>query len=205
MRHVKMYFMCGLPTETEEDVLGMVRVARRIREEVMRPRARESGRMGRLTLSVNPFVPKPWTPFQWAPMQEVGCLEEKRRLLLRELRPLGIELDFFSPREAFFQTLLSRGDRRAADLLEAAHRGTGGDLARALDDWPHDPAFFVTREAALEERLPWDFIDHGIERAFLARELRRGVGAKITPKCALQTCRACGLDCADHPELALPR
>ena len=204
MRHVKMYFLCGLPTETEEDVLGMARVARRIREEVMRPRARATGRMGRLTLSVNPFVPKPWTPFQWVPMQETGCLEEKRRLLGRELRPLGIELDFFSPREAFFQTLLSRGDRRAADLLETAHRETGGDLRRALSRWPHDPAFFVTREAAVEERLPWDFIDQGFEKAFLARELRRGVGAKLTPKCALQTCRACGLDCADHPELRLP-
>jgi hypothetical protein len=178
-------------------------VARRIREEVMRPRAKESGRMGRLTLSVNPFVPKPWTPFQWIPMQDEGCLEEKRRLLERELRPDGIGLDFFPPREAFFQTLLSRGDRRAADLLETAHRETGGDLRRALSRWPHDPAFFVTREAAVEERLPWDFIDHGLEKAFLARELRRGVGAKITPKCALETCRACGLDCADHPELAL--
>lgn len=204
MRHVKMYFLCGLPTETEEDVLGMARVARRIREEVMRPRARLSGRMGRLSLSVNPFVPKPWTPFQWVPMQEVGCLEEKRRLLRRELQPLGIDLDFFPPREAFFQTLLSRGDRRAADLLELAHRQAGGDLRRALPGWPHDPAFFVTRQAALEERLPWDFIDQGLEKAFLARELRRGVGAKITPKCALQTCRACGLDCADHPELQLP-
>ncbi|HET6923530.1 MAG TPA: radical SAM protein [Anaeromyxobacteraceae bacterium] len=201
MRHVKMYFLCGLPTETEEDVLGMARVARRIREEVMRPRARQSGRMGRLTLSVNPFVPKPWTPFQWVPMQETGCLDEKRRLLKTELGPLGIGLDFFPPREAFLQTLFSRGDRRAADLLEIAHRETGGDLKRALPRWPHDPAFFVTREAAVEERLPWDFIDQGIEKAFLARELRRGVGAKLTPKCALQTCRACGLDCADHPEL----
>jgi radical SAM superfamily enzyme YgiQ (UPF0313 family) len=201
MRHVKMYFLCGLPTETEEDVLGMARVARRIREEVMRPRARLSGRMGRLSLSVNPFVPKPWTPFQWVPMQEGGCLEEKRGLLQRELRPLGIELDFFPPREAFFQTLLSRGDRRAADLLEVAHRETGGDLRRALARWPHDPAFFVTRQAAVEERLPWDFIEQGLTKAFLARELRRGVGAKLTPKCALQTCRACGLDCADHPEL----
>ncbi|HEU4384371.1 MAG TPA: radical SAM protein [Anaeromyxobacteraceae bacterium] len=204
MRHVKMYFLCGLPTETEEDVLGMARVARRIREEVMRPRARQTGRMGRLTLSVNPFVPKPWTPFQWVPMQEEGCLEEKRRLLSRELRPDGIELDFFPPREAFLQTLLSRGDRRAADLLELAHRETGGDLRKALSRWPHDPAFFVTREASQEERLPWDFIDQGLEKAFLGRELRRGVGAKLTPKCALQTCRACGLDCADHPELALP-
>jgi radical SAM superfamily enzyme YgiQ (UPF0313 family) len=204
MRHVKMYFLCGLPTETEEDVLGMARLARRIREEVMRPRARDTARMGRIMLSVNPFVPKPWTPFQWAPMEQAGRLDGKRHLLERELAPHGIGLDFFPPRQAFLQALLSRGDRRAADLLEVAHRETGGDLRRGLARWPHHPGFFATREAALDERLPWDFIDHGFDKAFLARELRRGMGAKLTPKCALRTCRACGLACADRAELALP-
>lgn len=204
MRHVKMYFLCGLPTEEEEDLLGMVQVTRRIREEVLRPRARSTGRMGRLSLSVNPFVPKPWTPFQWIPMQEVGRLDRKRALLERELGPLGVGLDFLPPRRAFFQALLSRGDRRAADLLEAAWLQTGGDLRRALARWPHDPGFFATREAAVEERLPWDFIDQGVDKAFLARELRRGVAGKLTSKCRLETCRACGLDCADRAELALP-
>jgi radical SAM superfamily enzyme YgiQ (UPF0313 family) len=204
MQHVKMYFMCGLPTETDEDVLGMARLAVRIRDEVMLPRARETGRMGRLSLSVNPFVPKPWTPFQWAPMHDQACLRGKRKLLERELRPLGVEVDFFSPREAYWQTVLSRGDRRCADLLEAAHRGCGGDLRKALAAWPCDPDFFVTRQAPFSDRLPWDFLDHGLERSFLEREWKRGVSAKITPKCALSTCRACGLDCADHPELALP-
>ena len=204
MRHVKLYFMCGLPTETEDDVLGMARIALRIREEVMRPRASATGRMGRITLSVNPFVPKPWTPFQWAPMHEERCLAQKRRLLERELRPRGVDVDFLSPREAYLQTLLSRGDRRVGDLLEIALRETQGNLQRALSRWRHDPEYFVTREVGVEERLPWDFLDQGLEKAFLAREFRRGVGAKITPKCALQTCRACGLDCADHPELRLP-
>ena len=203
MQHVKLYFMCGLPTETDDDVLGMARIAIRIREEVMLPWARRRGRMGRISLSVNPFVPKPWTPFQWLPMHDRRCLEGKRRLLERALRPKGIDVDFFSPREAYLQTLLSRGDRRVADLLELAHRETDGDLRQALPRWPHDPDFFVLREAGVEERLPWDFIDHGLEKAFLAREWRRGVGAKLTPKCALETCRACGLACADHPELAL--
>jgi len=201
MHHVKMYFMCGLPTETEDDVLGMARIALRIREEVMMPWARRRGRAGRISLSVNPFVPKPWTPFQWVPMHDRACLEEKRRLLDRALRPKGVDVDFFSPREAALQTLLSRGDRRCADLLELAHRETGGSLAKALRRWPHDPDFFVLREAGVDEALPWDFIDQGLDKAFLARELRRGVGAKITPKCAVATCRACGLDCADHPEL----
>jgi radical SAM superfamily enzyme YgiQ (UPF0313 family) len=201
MQHVKLYFMCGLPTETDDDVLGMSRIALRIREEVMLPLARQRGKMGRITLSVNPFVPKPWTPFQWVPLAPRKALEEKRRLLEKALRPKGIDVEFFSPREASLQALFSRGDRRCADLLEHAHLEHGGDVRRALAAWPHDPDFFVHREAAVEERLPWDFLDHGIEKAFLARELKRGVGAKITPKCHVETCRACGLDCADHPEL----
>ncbi len=201
MQHVKMYFLCGLPTETDEDVLGMANLALRIREEVMLPVARARGRMGRISLSVNPFVPKPWTPFQWVPMHDRSCLEGKRKLLERTLRPHGIDVDFFSPREAYVQTLLSRGDRRCADLLELAHRETGGDVRKALGRWPHEPDFFVLREVGEGEVLPWDFIDQGLTKKFLARELRRGVGAKLTPKCAVDTCRACGLACADHPEL----
>ena len=204
MQHVKMYFMCGLPTETDEDVEGMARLALRIRDEVMAPRARRTGRMGRLSLSVNPFIPKPWTPFQWAPMADRRCLEAKRRFLEKALRPRGVEVEMLSPREAALQALLSRGDRRCADLLERAHRDEGGDLRRALARWPHDPAFFASREIGVEEALPWDFIDQGLTKAFLARELKRGVGARITPKCRLDTCRACGLACADHPELAIP-
>ena len=192
--------MCGLPTETDEDVLGMANLAIRIREEVMAPRARVTKRMGRITLSVNPFVPKPWTPFQWQPMHARRCLEGKRKLLTNRLRPLGIDVDFMSPREAALQALLSRGDRRCADLLELAHREFEGDLGRALRRWPHDPDFFVLREAAVEEHLPWDFIDHGLTKAFLAREQRRGLSARITPKCEVESCRACGLACADHPE-----
>jgi radical SAM superfamily enzyme YgiQ (UPF0313 family) len=202
IQHVKMYFMCGLPTETDDDVLGMARVATRIREEVMMPWARRRGRMGRISLSVNPFVPKPWTPFQWAPLQGREALEAKRRLLQRTLRPKGIDVELLSPREAYLQTLLSRGDRRCADLLELAHAETGGDLRAALRRWPHDPDFFVHREAGLEEHLPWDYLDHGLTKKFLAREYVRGVGEKLTPKCQVATCRACGLDCADHPELA---
>jgi radical SAM superfamily enzyme YgiQ (UPF0313 family) len=201
MQHVKMYFMCGLPTETDEDVLGMAHVAIRIREEVMLPWARRRGRMGRITLSVNPFVPKPWTPFQWAPLERREPLEAKRRLLEKTLRPKGIDVELLSPREAYLQALLSRGDRRCADLLELAH-AESGDLRAALRRWPHDPDFYVHREAGVDEVLPWDLLDHGLEKRFLVREYRRGTGAKLTPKCQVATCRACGLDCADHPELA---
>jgi radical SAM superfamily enzyme YgiQ (UPF0313 family) len=204
MQHVKMYFMCGLPTETDDDVLGMARLAIRIRDEVMKPRAKQTARMGRISLSVNPFVPKPWTPFQWAPMAAEKALAAKRKLLERELRPLGIAVDFMSPREAWVQALLSRGDRRVGDLLELAHRETGGDLRRALSRWPHDPDFFASREVGVDERLPWDFIEQGVEKRYLAREWRNGLRAHVTGKCMVDVCRACGLDCADHPELETP-
>ncbi len=202
MTGVKLYFMCGLPTETEEDVQGMAALALRIREEVLRPWAKRRGRMGRITLSVNPFVPKPWTPFQWAPLAPREALEGARRLLERTLRPKGIEVESLSAREAFLQTLLSRGDRRVADLLELAQGETGGNLRAALRRWPHAPEFFVHREIGLDEDLPWDVLDQGVTKEFLAREWRRGKGAQLTPRCAVGTCRACGLDCADHPELA---
>ena len=204
MAHVKMYFMCGLPTETDEDVLGMANLALRIREEVMRPRAKATGRMGRIVLSVNPFVPKPWTPFQWAGIAPDASLGAKRRLLEKTLRPKGIDVDFLSPRDAWLQAVLSRGDRRVADLLERAHREHGGDVRKALRGWSEDPEFFATREAGLEERLPWDFLEQGVEKRYLEREWRNGLRARVTPKCMVDTCRACGLDCAEHPELATP-
>src|SRR6266568_461146 len=78
------------------------------------------------------------------------------------------------------------------------------DLKKALGRWPHDPEFFATREIGTDEVLPWDYLDHGLTKKYLARELKRGVGALITPKCRLGTCRACGLACADHPELVEP-
>ena len=204
LQHVKLYFMVGLPTETEADVLGIAHLTLRIRDEVLMPKARATGRIGRLTVSANPFIPKPWTPFQWLGMEAEGALKEKRRLLEKTLKPRGVEVDFFSPREAGLQAVLARGDRRAADLLELAHRETGGDLRRALSRWPHDPAFFAHRRAGEDELLPWDFMDQGLEKRFLARELRRGLEAKVTPACAVETCRACGLACADHPELRTP-
>lgn len=198
---VKLYFMCGLPTETEEDVRGIAVVSRRIRDEVLLPWARRRGRSGRMTLSVNPFVPKPWTPFQWDGIAAEPALKAARKLLERELRPLGVTVDFLSPREARLQAVLSRGDRRTADLIEGAWRDHAGDLGRALRGWPEDPDYFAQRQVAPGERLPWDFVDHGFDRSWLWRERERGLAGKVTKPCAPAACRACGLDCADRPEL----
>jgi len=196
LSNVKMYFMCGLPTETDEDVLGMARLALRVREEVLLPRARTTGRMGRLSLSVNPFVPKPWTPFQWEGMADRRALEGKRKVLERTLRPKGVDVELASPREAWLQAILSRGDRRVADLLEGA-LAAGGDLGRAVRAWPHDPHFFASRQVGEGEILPWDFLDHGVTKDDLARERRRGLAGRVTPRCRPESCRACGLSCGD--------
>jgi radical SAM superfamily enzyme YgiQ (UPF0313 family) len=198
LEHVKLYFMCGLPTEREEDVRGIAGLSRRIRDEVLLPWARRRGRMGRMTLSVNPFVPKPWTPFQWDGIAPKGALEAARRLLERELRPLGVAVDFLSPREARLQAVLSRGDRRTADLIEAAWRDHGGSLGRALKGWGEDAAFYAERRAGAAERLPWDHVDPGIDKGWLARERERGLAGRVTPRCAPESCRACGLACADR-------
>jgi radical SAM superfamily enzyme YgiQ (UPF0313 family) len=197
MEHVKLYFMCGLPTETEEDVRGIAGLARRVRDEALLPPARARGRMGRLTLSVNPFVPKPWTPFQWDGLAPERALASARRLLERELRPLGVAVDFLSPREARLQAVLSRGDRRTADLLEAAARDHGGDLGRALRAWPEDPGFWAERTAGEGERLPWDHLEPGVEKRWLLAERARGLAGRVTPPCVPEGCRACGLACAD--------
>ena len=203
MSNVKLYFMCGLPTETEEDVLGMAAIAIRIREEVMLPWARRRGRMGRISLSVNPFVPKPWTPFQWAPLAPRAALEAARRLLERTLRPKGIDVESLSAREAHAPgaPLARRPPLRGPARARAPEAG-GRPAGRAAALAARPRASSCTARSGLEERLPWDFLDHGLTKAFLAREYRRGTGAKLTPKCAVATCRACGLDCAEHPELA---
>ncbi len=129
---LKLYFMIGLPEERDDDVLEIAHLTGRILE---RARAQKK-RVGRVTVSLNPFVPKPWTPFQWDPMEDAASLKRKIALLrtaLGRIGGAGIELDAESPREAYFQTLVSRGDRRVGAILERlSERGcddAGADLA----------------------------------------------------------------------------
>ena len=207
MQHVKLYFMCGLPTETDEDVLGMARIALRIREEVMMPRARATGRMGRITLSVNPFVPKPWTPFQWAPMHDAGCLAAKRRLLEKRAPAAGHRGGLPQPRaRPTLQTLLSRGDRRCADLLEIAlPRDRAATVQRALPALAARPGLLRHRaRPGSRSGCPGTSSTTASRSPSWRASTGAAWGRRITPKCALETCRACGLACADHPELRLP-
>ncbi|HKD00721.1 MAG TPA: radical SAM protein [Methylomirabilota bacterium] len=170
--NLKTYFMIGQPTETLEDVEAIPDLAGRMLERlrVLDPAGRP---FGRLTLSVSSFVPKPWTPFQWAPFDGADSLQAKLEIIKRGVRGFSnVRVLHENPREAALQALLARGDRRVGDFLElaAAHEG---DWRRALREWAGDAAFYTTRPRALDERLPWDHFDVGVKKAGLLREWAR--------------------------------
>jgi radical SAM superfamily enzyme YgiQ (UPF0313 family) len=168
--NVKLYFIIGLPTETEQDLAEMVVLIEKIRQRVLAA-AKKNRRLGSVLLSVNPFVPKPFTPLQWSGMEALATLEKKYRYLRRAVGALSnVKIQLESLREAFLQALLSRGDRRLAAFLVKAHRE--GSWKKAAKGLRLDAETLVTRTIPLEETLPWDTIDGG-ERARLVKEYTR--------------------------------
>jgi radical SAM superfamily enzyme YgiQ (UPF0313 family) len=170
--NLKCYFMIGLPTETDEDVEAIPALAARLLERLRAP-SPQGEPFGRLTLSISSFVPKPWTPFQWAAFDAVSRLEGKLRTIKAGVRRLhNVRVLHENPREASLQALLARGDRRVADFLQQA-AGLDGDWRTALREWPGDAAFYTQRERPLDEALPWDHLDVGVRKAGLIREHQR--------------------------------
>ena len=173
--NLKCYFMIGQPTETMEDVEAIPDLARRMLERLRVP-GPDGHPFGKLTLSVSSFVPKPWTPFQWAPFDEPRDLEAKLEVIKSGARRLQVRVVHENPREAGLQALLARGDRRVADFLEIAAR-LDGDWRQALREWGTDPSFYTRRERAPGEIMPWDHFDVGVKKAGLLREWQRaGLG-----------------------------
>jgi radical SAM superfamily enzyme YgiQ (UPF0313 family) len=167
--NLKTYFMIGQPTETDADVAAIPALARRMLER-LRVLDRHGRPFGRLTLSISSFVPKPWTPFQWAPFAGASALAAKLETIKRGVGGLAtVRVLHENPREAALQALLARGDRRVGDFLERAAR-LGGDWRRALREWEGDLHFHTTRARALDERLPWDHFEVGVKKAGLVRE-----------------------------------
>jgi radical SAM superfamily enzyme YgiQ (UPF0313 family) len=170
--NLKCYFMIGLPSETVEDVAAIPELAARLLERlhVLAPDGRP---FGKLTLSISSFVPKPWTPFQWAPFAEPHDLEDKLQIIKSGARRLStIRVLHENPREAGLQALLARGDRRVADFVELA-AGYRGDWRRALREWSGDAAFYTRRPRPLDEVLPWDHLEVGVKKAGLIKEWTR--------------------------------
>ncbi len=188
--NLKLYFLIGLPTETDDDLKEMLDLIGQIREGWV-ARQKAQGRLGTITLSVNPFIPKPFTPLQWAAMPSEKELKKKMNLLRSGIGRLpNVEIRFESLRSAFLQALLSRGDRRTGALL--APLAAGLNLAAACRDVGIDPAFYLHRERSEDELFPWEVLDSGVARDHLRREYARALAGLPTPRCA-PDCRRCGV------------
>jgi radical SAM family uncharacterized protein len=169
LSQIKSYFLIGLPSETDEEVKSILSLAKRIEHQIVSGCTGEKKRW-KLVLSVNPFVPKPATPFQWTPFEDVGELKRKLKILKNGVKgEKRIELIYDLPKWAYIQALLSRGDRRVGKVLMAAHRHQG-NWEQTLRETSLNPDFFVHRRRDLDEIFPWDFIDHGIPKEKLREE-----------------------------------
>jgi radical SAM superfamily enzyme YgiQ (UPF0313 family) len=179
VENLKLYFMIGLPTETDEDLVAIRDLTLRLRD-IMLAHARGRGHVGRIVGSVNPLVPKPGTAYQWLPMESDAIIERK----IRRVRALmaGIDNVYFnikSERHSFYQALLSLGDRRVAPVIEAAERN-GGNWRAAAAEADVDAAFFVFRDRSNDRVLPWDIIDGGMKADFFRTEFQKAMREEWT-------------------------
>ena len=190
IENLKLYYMIGLPTETDADLVAIRDLTVEIRT-VMLKYAKGKGHVGRVIASVNPLVPKPSTAYQWLPMEHGRVIEDK----VQRLRGLTSDIDnvFFnikSERHSFYQALLSLGDRRVAPAIEAAE-ANGGDWRRAVADAGVDADFFVFRDRTKDAVLPWSIIDGGMKDTFFRSEVEKGMREEWTlpPKRAAENAK----------------
>jgi radical SAM family uncharacterized protein len=190
--NLKLYFMIGLPTETADDVEAIIRLCKKIKHRFLKS-SRSQKRIGEITISLNCFVPKPFTPFQWVAMDEVSSLKKKIQKIKNELKKVpNIRIHSDIPRWAYIQALFSRGDRKVADILSLAHTNKG-NWAQTLKAVSTNSDFYTLRERDVNENLPWDFIDQGIKKSFLQQEFQRALKALPSPACRVETCNICGV------------
>ncbi|HEY7818677.1 MAG TPA: radical SAM protein, partial [Vicinamibacteria bacterium] len=176
IENLKLYLMVGLPTEREEDLEGMIDLVERIRALLLE-HGRARGRLGRIIPSVNPFIPKPGTPFQRHPMESTAELSRKMRKLERAFARIpNVDAHFKSPRQEKLQAVLSLGDRRLAPVLLRMARGEA-DLRRAMKEEGLDLDFYIHRERSKDEVLPWSHIDNGMKPELLERQYEKALGS----------------------------
>jgi len=177
--NLKLYFMIGIPTETDDDLDAIRDLALQLRE-IMLTHARPRGHVGRIVGSVNPLVPKPGTAYQWLPMENDASIGRK----IKRMHGLMADIDnvYFnikSERHSFYQALLSLGDRRVAPAIEAAERN-GGDWRAAVKEAGIDADFYVFRDRSRDDVLPWDIIDGGMKDTFFRAEADKAMRAEWT-------------------------
>jgi radical SAM superfamily enzyme YgiQ (UPF0313 family) len=196
--NLKLYLMIGLPTEESEDLDAIVSLTGRIRERMMEV-ARPRGRVGSIIVSLNAFVPKPQTPFQWEPIQPERVLDQKIKYLTRAFKGMpNVEVRAMSSRIAQLQALLSLGDRRVSEFILEVDRT--GNWRQAMRGWTD----YSLRQRSLDEPLPWDVVDIGLTTEFMKKEYLRAMDGRITKPCpAIDPCIRCGVcDSRNVPENA---
>lgn len=167
--NIKLYFMIGLPGETMDDIHAILSLIRKIRHTILAHR-HTNKRLGRITVTVSPFVPKPGTPFQWFPLMDLQEIKKRLNWLKKTLsKEPNVHAISDLPKWTYVQAVLSRGDRRIAPLLKRVHKN-GGNWPRSFKESPLNPDFFVYRPLDTHETLPWDFIDTGVSKSRLLRE-----------------------------------
>ena len=189
IQHMRLYIMIGLPTETDEDIEAIVGLAERTQAHMV-----EVGCKGRLTLSINPFIPKPFTPFQWMAMDNQKTVEKKLQYIKKALQKnRRIEVLVESPKEAYIQGVLARGDRRLGAVIAACAADRGSKSFKSemkaagldMDDMNY-------RERSFDEFLPWSHLDMGMDEGYLEMEWKRSIDEAYTPPCT-QGCKRCGV------------
>jgi radical SAM superfamily enzyme YgiQ (UPF0313 family) len=198
IENLKLYYMVGLPWEEHADVEAIVTLTEGIRQRMLKV-ARTRGRIGRIHPSVNPFVPKPGTPYQWLPLPDPKETDRKLQFLRRAFaRMPNVDAICKSVRTGTAQSILALGDRRLADALEIAAR-EGVSMPRAVRSAGLDPAFYLFRERNPQETLPWDVVDNGVSKAYYRHELEKSRKEALSPHCPeVQGCIRCGV-CLDAP------
>lgn len=189
IQHMRLYIMIGLPTETNEDIEAIVGLAERTQAHM-----EKIGCKGRLTLSINPFIPKPFTPFQWMAMDNQKAVEKKLQYIKKALQKnRRIEVLVESPKEAYIQGVLARGDRRLGAVIAACAADRGSKSFKSeMKAAGLDMDNMNYRERSFDEFLPWSHLDMGMQEGYLEMEWKRSLDEAYTPPCA-KGCKRCGV------------
>ena len=198
---IKLYFMLGLPTETDEDVLGIAELANQVLH-TWRLYAKNKNRVVRITISTSCFVPKPHSPFQWEKQNTMDEYMRKVNLLRDNIKAKNVVYNWHDPQTSYIEATLSRGDRRMGAVIENVWRA-GGRLEawsdyfsferwmKAFKDAGVAPEFYAYRERSLDENMPWNIVDVGVRKAHLWHEREQAYKSELSPDCRKQ-CSACG-------------
>lgn len=212
---VKLYFMSGLPTETDEDIEGIAALASRVIDTYYQCPNRNKAKKPQVTISVSCLIPKPFTPFQWEAQDTLEELARKQELLGSKITDRKIRYTHHDAKVSRIEAVLARGDRRLGPALELACREgfmfDAWDECFDYDRWISvlertgiDPAFYANRVYGKDEVLPWDIIDCGVTKEFLRRERDRAYGEQTTPNCR-EGCSGCGANRLGGEQTCCPK